>query len=76
MGRWPDLPTSYYFIPKGDNVGCGSDPRQLRLLNIGTARVRHAWAKAQIETGRSTPALAKYLQNSREELRALRAKKI
>jgi hypothetical protein len=39
-------------------------PHELRLLAIETARVRHAWAKAQIESGGPTPALLKYLVGS------------
>jgi hypothetical protein len=43
-----------------------------RLLAIETARVRHAWAKAQIVEG-ETPALVKYLKESLDELAVLRA---
>ena len=43
------------------------NPRQLRLLERETAWARHAWAKAQVESGGPTPALMKYLQESREE---------
>ena len=46
--------------------------RQQRLLEIETARVRHAWAKAQFESGAPTPALIKYLRESLNELAALR----
>ena len=44
-----------------------------RLLEIETARVRHAWAKAQIESAGATPALTKYLSESLKELGVLRA---
>jgi hypothetical protein len=43
-----------------------------RLLDIETARVRHAWAKAQIINGK-TPALVKYLKESLDELAVLKA---
>lgn len=46
---------------------------ELRLLDIETARVRHAWAKAQIKDDGTTPALTKYLKESLEELAVLRA---
>jgi hypothetical protein len=44
-----------------------------RLLDIETARVRHAWAKAQIIGDGETPALLKYLKESLDELAVLRA---
>jgi hypothetical protein len=44
-----------------------------RLLQIETARVRHAWAKSQVTNGEATPALIKYLKASLEELAALKA---
>jgi hypothetical protein len=47
-------------------------PHEQRLLAIETARVRHAWAKAQIKSGGATPALLKYLKESLEELNRLR----
>jgi hypothetical protein len=42
-------------------------------LDIETARVRHAWAKAQIIGDGATPALTKYLKESLDELAALKA---
>jgi hypothetical protein len=48
-------------------------PRQQRLLEIETARMRHAWAKAQVESGNSTPALKKYLRETLNELAAFKA---
>jgi len=50
-------------------------PRQQRLLEIETARIRHAWAKAQLDRGDSTPALVKYLEASSGELDALKNRK-
>jgi hypothetical protein len=47
--------------------------RELRLLEIESARVRHAWAKAQIESAGTTPALTNYLRESLNELSVLRA---
>ena len=47
--------------------------RQQRLLEIETARARHAWAKEQFERGNPTPALVKYLRETLNELAALRA---
>lgn len=44
-----------------------------RLLDIETARVRHAWAKAQIVGGGGTPALMRYLKDSLDELAVLKA---
>ena len=44
-----------------------------RLLDIETARVRHAWAKAQIETTGATPALTRYLSECLTELVVLKA---
>jgi len=44
-----------------------------RLLAIETARVRHAWARAQIIGDGETPALVKYLKDSLDELTVLRA---
>jgi hypothetical protein len=44
-----------------------------RLLAIETARVRHAWAKAQITGDGETPALARYLKESLDELIGLKA---
>ena len=48
-------------------------PHEARLLGIETARVRHAWAKAQVETAGVTPALAKYIKESLDELAVLKA---
>jgi hypothetical protein len=48
-------------------------PHEHRLLEIETARVRHAWAKAQIESAGSTPALEKYLNESLCEFGFLKA---
>jgi hypothetical protein len=50
-----------------------SNTHQDRILQIETARVRHAWAKSQVTNGEATPALLKYLKASLEELAALRA---
>ena len=47
--------------------------REKRLLEIETARVRHAWAKTQIESAGATPALTKYLGESLTELGILKA---
>ena len=47
--------------------------REQRLLDIETAKVRHAWAKAQIESAGATPALTKYLSECLNELGALKA---
>jgi hypothetical protein len=44
-----------------------------RLLDIETARVRHAWAKAQIIGDGETPALMRYLKESLDELAVLKA---
>lgn len=44
-----------------------------QLLGIETARVRHAWARAQIENEGATPALTKYLIESLNELLILKA---
>ena len=48
-------------------------PHQQRLLEIETARVRHAWAKSQIIDGTTTPALTAYLKASLDELAVLKA---
>lgn len=48
-------------------------PRELRLLEIETARIRYAWAQDQITTKGPAPALLKYLKESLEELKVLRA---
>jgi len=47
-------------------------PHEQRLLEVETARVRHAWAKAQIESHGAAPALLNYLKASLEELAALK----
>jgi len=46
--------------------------RQQCLLEIETARMRHAWAKAQFDRGDCTPALVKYLKDSASELVAMK----
>ena len=43
--------------------------RTLRLLEIETAKVRLAWAKAQVKSGEATPALTRYIEESRQEVR-------
>ena len=48
-------------------------PREQRLLDIETARVRYSWAKAQIRDVGATPALTKYLMESLNELGVLKA---
>jgi hypothetical protein len=47
-------------------------PHEQRLLEVETARVRHTWAKAQIESQGATPALLNYLNASLEELATLK----
>jgi hypothetical protein len=47
--------------------------RQQLLLEIETAKVRHAWAKAEVKRGEPSPALVKYLEDSLQEWRALKA---
>lgn len=44
------------------------------LLEIETARVRYAWAKDELKRAGSSPALKKYVAESRDELRTLKAK--
>jgi hypothetical protein len=51
-------------------------PKQQRILEIETAKMRYAWAKAEVQRGTATPALTKYLEESLEELRALRTAKV
>jgi len=46
-------------------------PQEQLLLQIETARARLAWARAQVESRVTTPALAKYITDFTEELRAL-----
>jgi hypothetical protein len=47
--------------------------RQQILLEIETARMRHAWAKAEVKRGEPSVALVKYLQESGQELRTLQS---
>lgn len=47
--------------------------RQKLLLEIETARMRHAWAKEELKTGSPSPALVRYLDESLQELRVLRS---
>ena len=47
--------------------------RQQNLLEIETAEIRHAWAKAEVERGGATPTLSKYVEESLDEWRALKA---
>jgi hypothetical protein len=44
--------------------------RQQLLLEIETARMRYAWAKAEVKRGEPSPALVKYLAESHQELRS------
>jgi hypothetical protein len=46
---------------------------QQLLVEIETAKMRYAWAKAEVKRGEPSPALVKYVQESREELRTLKA---
>jgi hypothetical protein len=50
-------------------------PRPQRLLEIETAKMRYAWAKAEVERGTATPALIRYLEESLQELRELKTMK-
>jgi hypothetical protein len=47
--------------------------RQQLLLEIETAKMRLAWAKAEMKRGEPSPALAKYLAGCLQELRALKS---
>lgn len=47
--------------------------RQQLLLEIETAKMRHAWAKAEVKRGEPSPALVKYLAESHQELLALKS---
>jgi hypothetical protein len=42
-------------------------------MEIETAKMRHAWAKAEVERGQPSLALVKYLEESNQELRTLRS---
>jgi hypothetical protein len=46
---------------------------EMRLLEIEAARMRHAWAKRQVENAGPTPALGKYLNESGNEFGLLKA---
>ena len=50
------------------------DQMMLRF-EIETAKMRLVWAKAEVERGGNTPALAKYLEEALEELRQLEARR-
>jgi hypothetical protein len=47
--------------------------RQQLLLEIETARMRHAWARSEVKRGEPSPALVKYLDESLQELRVLKS---
>ena len=47
--------------------------QESRLLEIESAKVRHAWAKAELRRNPNSPALAHYAKESLKELRALTA---
>jgi hypothetical protein len=48
--------------------------RRARLrLQIVTATMRRDWAIAEVERNPTTPALTKFVEDSREECRALKA---
>jgi hypothetical protein len=47
--------------------------RQQLLLEIEAAKMRHAWAKAELKRGNPSAALVKYLDESLEELRVLKS---
>jgi hypothetical protein len=49
--------------------------RQQLLIEIETARMRHAWAEAEVKRGDPSPALVKYLEDSLQELQALRSRR-
>jgi hypothetical protein len=47
--------------------------RQQLLLEVETARMRHAGAKAEVKRGEPSLALVKYLEESLQELRVLKS---
>jgi hypothetical protein len=47
--------------------------RQQLLLEIETAKMRHAWAKAEVTRGEPSAALVTYLAEAHRELRSLRS---
>jgi hypothetical protein len=42
--------------------------RQQLLVEIETAKMRHTWARSEVKRGEPSPALVKYLEESRQEL--------
>jgi hypothetical protein len=46
-----------------------------RLLEIETARVRHAWARGESKRNPGSPALARYVAETLKELHALTAER-
>jgi hypothetical protein len=48
--------------------------REQLLLDLEAAEARLAWAKAQADGGSTSPALTKYLAETREELGALKSR--
>ena len=59
---------------KGQKSAVNTTPRQRRVSEIEMAKVRLNWAKFQIESGNTTPALKDYLRASSQELAFLKAK--
>jgi hypothetical protein len=54
---------------------CPLSERQEKLrLEVLTAKMRHEWATAEAERNGSSPALTKFIQESKNEYRALHAK--
>jgi hypothetical protein len=47
--------------------------RQKLLGEIETAKMRHAWAKAEVKRGEPSAAPVKHLADARQELSALRS---
>jgi len=47
--------------------------REQLHLEIETAGMRHAWAKAEVKRGGGTPALTQYVRESLQEWRELTA---
>jgi|ERR1700733_11530984 hypothetical protein len=53
-------------------MGTAGSTRQQLRIEIETARMRHWWAKTEVKRGHPSLALVKFLQESLQELRALR----
>jgi hypothetical protein len=68
------IPILVWTVPRGENILVSMTPRELKVLEMENAEIRHEWAKKEMHAFRYSPTLKRFVDESLKELRILQAK--